>query len=294
MTGVRKAVIPAAGLGTRFLPATKSQPKEMLPIVDKPSIQYVVEEAVAAGLDDILVITGRGKQSIEDHFDRNFELEHRLLESGKHDLLKEVQSSSDIAEIHYVRQRDPLGLGHAVSVARRHVGDEPFAVLLGDDVMVDEAALLRSMLDAFSNHNTSVIALMEVAPEEISSYGCAEAEPIAPDLVRVRSLVEKPPAAEAPSNLAVIGRYVFTPAIFDALEGLEPGAGGELQLTDAIAALIATDGVLGRTFEEGRYDVGNKVDFLRANLELALDRPELSADVAAMLVDTARRRGLIG
>ena len=294
MTGVRKAVIPAAGLGTRFLPATKSQPKEMLPIVDKPSIQYVVEEAVAAGLDDILVITGRGKQSIEDHFDRNFELEHRLLESGKHDLLKEVQSSSDIAEIHYVRQRDPLGLGHAVSVARRHVGDEPFAVLLGDDVMVDEAALLRSMLDAFSNHDTSVIALMEVAPEEISSYGCAEAEPIAPDLVRVRSLVEKPPAAEAPSNLAVIGRYVFTPAIFDALEGLEPGAGGELQLTDAIAALIATDGVLGRTFEEGRYDVGNKVDFLRANLELALDRPELSADVAAMLVDTARRRGLIG
>lgn len=294
MTGVRKAVIPAAGLGTRFLPATKSQPKEMLPIVDKPSIQYVVEEAVAAGLDDILVITGRGKQSIEDHFDRNFELEHRLLEAGKHDLLKEVQSSSDIAEIHYVRQRDPLGLGHAVSVARRHVGDEPFAVLLGDDVMVDDAALLRSMLDAFSDHDTSVIALMEVAREEISSYGCAEAEPIAPDLVRVRSLVEKPPAAEAPSNLAVIGRYVFTPAIFDALEGLEPGAGGELQLTDAIAALIATDGVLGRTFEEGRYDVGNKVDFLRANLELALDRPELSTDVAAMLVDTARRRGLIG
>lgn len=294
MTGVRKAVIPAAGLGTRFLPATKSQPKEMLPIVDKPSIQYVVEEAVAAGLDDILVITGRGKQSIEDHFDRNFELEHRLLESGKHDLLKEVQSSSDIAEIHYVRQRDPLGLGHAVSVARRHVGDEPFAVLLGDDVMVDDAALLRSMLDAFSDHDTSVIALMEVAPEEISSYGCAEAEPIAPDLVRVRSLVEKPPAAEAPSNLAVIGRYVFTPAIFDALEGLEPGAGGELQLTDAIAALIETDGVLGRTFEEGRYDVGNKVDFLRANLELALDRPELSTEVAAMLVDTARRRGLIG
>lgn len=294
MTGVRKAVIPAAGLGTRFLPATKSQPKEMLPIVDKPSIQYVVEEAVAAGLDDILVITGRGKQSIEDHFDRNFELEHRLLEAGKHDLLKEVQSSSDIAEIHYVRQRDPLGLGHAVSVARRHVGDEPFAVLLGDDVMVDDAALLRSMLDAFSDHDSSVIALMEVAPEEISSYGCAEAEPIAPDLVRVRSLVEKPPVAEAPSNLAVIGRYVFTPAIFDALEGLEPGAGGELQLTDAIAALIETDGVLGRTFEEGRYDVGNKVDFLRANLELALDRPELSTEVAAMLVDTARRRGLIG
>lgn len=290
---MRKAVIPAAGLGTRFLPATKSQPKEMLPVVDKPSIQYVIEEAVAAGLDDILVITGRGKQAIEDHFDRNFELEHRLEQAGKHDLLKEVQAATDIAEIHYVRQRDPLGLGHAVSVARRHVGDEPFAVLLGDDMMVDEAALLRSMLDAFERFDASVVALMEVAPEEISSYGCAEVEPVDGDVVRVRSLVEKPPAADAPSNLAVIGRYVFTPAIFDVLEGTRPGAGGEIQLTDAIATLASTEGVYGRTFENGRYDIGQKVDFLRANLELALDRPELSADVAAMLVETVRRRGLL-
>ncbi len=294
MTRVRKAVIPAAGLGTRFLPVTKSQPKEMLPIVDKPSIQYVVEEAVAAGIDDILVITGRGKESIEDHFDRNFELEARLEKAGKHDLLKEVQATSDLAEIHFIRQREPLGLGHAVSVARRHVGDEPFAVLLADDIMVDDAVLLRSMLAAFDRFDASVVALMQVAAEEISSYGCAEAEPVDDRLVRVRSLVEKPSAAEAPSNLAVIGRYVFTPTIFDALADLRPGAGGELQLTDAIAALASTEGVYGRTFEEGRYDIGRKVDFLRANLDLALDRPELSADVAAMLVETVRRRGLVG
>ncbi len=293
MTRVRKAVIPAAGLGTRFLPATKSVPKEMLPIVDKPSIQYVVEEAVAAGLDDVLVITGRGKQAIEDHFDRSPELEWTLETAGKDDLLAEVRAASGTAQVHFVRQSEPLGLGHAVSVARRHVADEPFAVLLGDDIMIDDATLLRSMLDAFARVQGAVVALMEVPPDEISSYGCAEVEPVDGRLVRVRSLVEKPPAAEAPSNLAVIGRYVFTPAIFDALADVRPGAGGELQLTDAIAALIPTGGVHGRTFEHGRYDIGRKVDFLRANLELALDRPELSADVAAMLLETVRRHGLV-
>src|SRR5712691_155272 len=226
---VRKAVIPAAGLGTRFLPATKSQPKEMLPIVDKPSIQYVVEEAVRSGLTDILLITGRGKRAIEDHFDRNFELEFYLEQAGKPDLLKEVQSVNDMANIHYIRQRDPLGLGHAVAAAREHVGSEPFAVLLGDDIMVDDARLLRRMLDTYQHRGSSVLALKEVRRNEISAYGCVEPEVLDEGLVRVRSIVEKPRPDDAPSNLAVIGRYVFTPSIFEALERIDPGAGGELQ-----------------------------------------------------------------
>jgi UTP--glucose-1-phosphate uridylyltransferase len=283
MTRVRKAVIPAAGLGTRFLPATKSSPKEMLPVVDKPAIQYVVEEAVRAGLTDILIITGRNKRAIEDHFDRNFELEHFLDNAGKHDLLKEVQFASDLADIHYVRQRDPLGLGHAVSVARHHVGNEPFAVLLADDIMVDDGALLRSMLDVHERHGRSAIAFLEVSPEEISSYGCIEPVPSpsqsAPGLddgvVEIRRVVEKPPREEAPSNLAIIGRYVFTPEIFTMLDLIEPGSGGELQLTDAIALLLEHQSVFGCNCRRGRYDVGQKIDFLRANVEIALDRPDL-------------------
>jgi UTP--glucose-1-phosphate uridylyltransferase len=227
-SGPKKAVIPAAGLGTRFLPATKSQPKEMLPVVDKPSIQYVVEEAVAAGLTDILIITGRGKRAIEDHFDRNFELEHSLEQSAKHDLLAEVQDINELADIHYIRQRDPLGLGHAVSVAREHVGDEPFAVILGDDIMVDDGQLLRSMIDVHERENASCLALLEVKPEEISAYGCAESDDLGDGLRRVRDVVEKPAAEDAKSNLAVIGRYVFTPGIFDALDRITPGVGGEL------------------------------------------------------------------
>ncbi len=227
-TPVTKAVIPAAGLGTRFLPATKSQPKEMLPIVDKPSIQYVVEEAARAGLRDVLVITGRGKRAIEDHFDRNFELEFYLEHDGKQELLAEVQATNDVADLHYIRQRDPLGLGHAVSVAREHVGGEAFAVLLGDDIMVDDAELLRTMLAVHAAEGGSVLALLEVPDNEISSYGCAAVEPVRDRLVRVRSLVEKPAAADAPSNLAVVGRYVFSPEIFDALDQIEPGVGGEL------------------------------------------------------------------
>ncbi len=287
---VTKAVIPAAGLGTRFLPATKSQPKEMLPIVDKPSIQYVVEEAVQAGLTDILVITGRGKRAIEDHFDRNFELEHYLEQSGKHDLLEEVQSVNDMADIHYIRQRDPLGLGHAVSVAREHVGNEPFVVMLGDDIMVDDSKLLRSMLEAHEREQASVLALMEVPIEQIGSYGCASADPTGDDLVRVRAIVEKPRPQDAPSNLAVIGRYVFTPGIFDALDRITPGVGGELQLTDAIGLLLAAEAVFGRVFVEGRYDVGRKIDFLRANIELALQRPDLGPELAEFLDDLASRR----
>ena len=280
---VKKAVIPAAGLGTRFLPATKSQPKEMLPVVDKPSIQYVVEEAVAAGLTDILIITGRGKRAIEDHFDRNFELEHYLEESKKFDLLAEVQEVNDLADIHYIRQRDPLGLGHAVSVAREHVGDEPFVVILGDDIMVDDGELLRSMIDVYEREQASVLALLEVEPNEISSYGCAECDVVDDTLRRVRSVVEKPRAEDAQSNLAVIGRYVFSPGIFDALGRITPGVGGELQLTDAIGLLLDSEPVFGRVFAHGRYDIGRKLDFLRANIELALDRDDLGPALADYL-----------
>jgi len=293
MQPVRKVVITAAGLGTRFLPATKSIPKEMLPVVDRPAIQYVVEEAVQAGLTDILIITGRGKRAVEDHFDRSFELEHYLETTGKHAMLKEVQFAADLADIHYVRQRDPLGLGHAVSVARHHVGDEPFAVLLADDIMVDEAVLLRSLLGAYERSGCSVVAVEEVSPEEISSYGCVEPEGVAADgVVTIRRIVEKPARDVAPSNLAVIGRYVFTPAIFDALDRIEPGAGGELQLTDAIALLLGSEKVLGLRCEGGRYDVGQKLDYLRANIELALDRPDLGPALAEWIGELARRRGL--
>jgi len=289
---VRKAVIPAAGLGTRFLPATKSQPKEMLPVVDKPSIQYVVEEAARAGLVDVLVITGRGKHAIEDHFDRNFELEYYLEEKGKEALLKEIRDVNDLADFHYIRQRDPLGLGHAVSVAREHVGDEPFAVLLGDDIMVDDSTLLRSMLEVHQSRNASVIALLPVPPEQISAYGSVAYERVDDTLVEVRSIVEKPAPADAPSNFAVIGRYVFTPRIFDAIARLKPGVGGELQLTDAIGLLLEDEPVFGCIFHEGRYDIGNKFDFLRANIELALARPDLGPELSVFLADLVRRRGL--
>jgi UTP--glucose-1-phosphate uridylyltransferase len=293
---VTKAVIPAAGLGTRFLPATKSQPKEMLPVVDKPSIQYVVEEAVRAGLSDVLVITGRGKHAIEDHFDRNFELEFYLEQQGKHDLLEQVQVVNDLADFHYIRQRDPLGLGHAVAVASEHVGREPFAVLLGDDIMVDDAHLLRTMLEVHGREHGSVLALMEVSPEEVSLYGCAGAEQHGEvggnRVMRVTSIVEKPKSQDAPSNLAVIGRYVFENEIFGAIERIEPGVGGELQLTDAIGLLLGERPVYGVVFSEGRYDIGKKVDFLRANIELALERDDLGPELAAFLADLVRRRGL--
>ena len=287
-----KAVIPAAGMGTRFLPATKSQPKEMLPVVDKPSIQYVVEEAVAAGLTDILIITGRGKRAIEDHFDRNFELEHYLEGSQKFDLLAEVQVVNELADIHYIRQRDPLGLGHAVGVAREHVGDEPFVVILGDDIMVDNGELLRSMIAVHEQEQASVLALLEVTPSEISAYGCAECDIVDDTLRRVRGVVEKPSAEDAKSNLAVIGRYVFTPGIFDALDRITPGVGGELQLTDAIALLLDSEPVFGRVFRHGRYDIGRKLDFLRANIELALDREDLGPELAEYLHRLVQERSL--
>jgi len=287
---VKKAVIPAAGLGTRFLPVTKSLPKEMLPIVDKPSIQYVMEEAIAAGLTDVLIITGRGKGAIEDHFDRNVELEHALERSGKLDELAQVRVVSDFADVHFIRQRDPLGLGHAVSVARDHVGDESFVVILGDDIMVDGGALLRSMIEVHDREQASVLALLAVEPDEISAYGCAEYDDVGESFGRVRGVVEKPQPADAKSNLAVIGRYVFTPGIFAALDRITPGVGGELQLTDAIALLLDVEPVYGRVFTEGRYDIGQKLDFLRANIELALERPDLGPELAQYLRDLVARR----
>jgi UTP--glucose-1-phosphate uridylyltransferase len=293
MTKVRKAVIPAAGLGTRFLPATKSQPKEMVPVIDKPTIQYVVEEAVGAGITDILVITGRGKRAIEDHFDRNFELEFYLEQGKKHEELEQVQAISEMADIHYIRQRDPLGLGHAVSVARQHVGSEPFAVLLGDDIMVDDSNLLRSMLNVYERYGRSVVAVLEVPREDIKSYGCVTPELMEENLVRIRSIVEKPKPEDAPSNLAVIGRYVFTPEIFDALDRITPGAGGELQLTDAISLLLETQTVFGYSFETGRYDIGKKIDFLRATVELALDRPDLGEEFKEFLAEIVQRRRIV-
>ncbi|MPY92120.1 MAG: UTP--glucose-1-phosphate uridylyltransferase GalU [Acidimicrobiia bacterium] len=286
---VRKAVIPAAGLGTRFLPVTKAVPKEMLPVVDKPAIQYVVEEAVAAGIDDVLLVSSPYKKPVEDHFDRAFELERRLEDKGKHADAAGVRALAEIAQVASVRQGEPLGLGHAVSLARRHVGDEPFAVLLPDDIMVDGGELLRGMLAAYGETGRSVVALKEFPMSEISSYGCAAAEPHAGNLVRVTQLVEKPKPEDAPSNLAVMGRYVFAPAIFGDLAEVRPGHGGEIQLTDAMATLMAREGMFGYVFSEGRYDIGQKQDFLRATVELALEHPDLGPEFRQFLVDLAKR-----
>jgi len=286
-------VIPAAGLGTRFLPASKAQPKEMLPVGDKPAIQYVVEEAVRAGIRDILIITGRGKRSLEDHFDRSFELEAELASKDKCDLLDEVRAIADMADIHYVRQGEPRGLGHAVGVARQHVGSEPFVVMLGDDIMHDESRVLEDMLAIYERYGRSVVALKEVARHEVSSYGCARPEPVEEGLVRLLGLVEKPEPEDAPSNLAVMGRYVFTPEIFDALDEVEPGAGGEIQLTDAIGLLLKEQTVYGHVFEEGRYDIGNKLDYLRATVELALEREDLGPAFRSFLVELVERKKLV-
>lgn len=290
---LRKAVIPAAGLGTRFLPATKAQPKEMLPLIDKPAIQYVVEEAVRAGLDEILIVTGRGKRSIEDHFDRSLELEHFLESRGKFDELKLVREISEMAEIHYIRQKDPLGLGHAVSVAEAFVGGEPFVVLLGDDIMADHHPLLSEMLEIHQRYGRSVLAVTEVARGEVSLYGVAEVEWVEDRLGRVLSLVEKPSPEEARSNLAVIGRYVLTPEIFDCLRETPPGRGGEIQLTDAIARLAEQQAVYAWTFEGGRFDVGNKLEYLIATIELAIDREDLGEGLRAYLADLVQRKKIL-
>jgi UTP--glucose-1-phosphate uridylyltransferase len=296
---VTKAVIPAAGLGTRFLPATKSTPKEMLPVVDKPAIQYVVEECARAGLDDILVVTGRNKSSLEDHFDRAYELEDKLeRDEAKRDLLDRVRDSTDVATMHYVRQNDPRGLGHAVSCAERHVGRQPFAVLLGDDIIDERDDLLTRMLDVQARLGGCVIALMEVPRELISLYGCAVVEETAEeDVVRVTGLVEKPPIEEAPSNLALIGRYVLTPEIFDALAETKPGRGGEIQVTDAIGALtgdVPGGPVHGVVFRGRRYDTGDKADYLRSIVQIACDREDLGPDFRVWLAEFAAQRLPLG
>jgi len=285
-----KAVIPAAGLGTRFLPATKAMPKEMLPVVDKPAIQYVVEEAVNAGIDDVLIILGRNKNNISNHFDSVPELESNLLTKGAHEKLRSVQRSTELADIHFVRQGEPKGLGHAVLRARHHVGDATFAVLLGDDLIDERDELLSKMLAENAASDLTVIALMEVAPEQIHLYGAAAVEPTDdPDVVRVTGLVEKPKPEDAPSNLAVIGRYVLTPDVFDILERTEPGKGGEIQLTDALQELAVTDGVLGVIFRGRRYDTGDRVDYIKAIVQLAADREDLGPELRPWLKDFAAK-----
>jgi UTP--glucose-1-phosphate uridylyltransferase len=292
---VRKAVIPAAGLGTRFLPATKATPKEMLPLVDKPGIQYVVEEAVRAGITDVLIVTGRSKKTVEDHFDRSPELEASLERSGKVELLAEMEAIASMADVHFVRQHEPRGLGHAVGMARHHVGDEPFAVLLPDDLMAEDSTVLADMVAAHERTGASVLALKRFGPEEISAYGAVAPSGPADEhgLVPIAGMVEKPKPGEAPSDLAILGRYVLSPRIFDCIDQLEPGAGGELQLTDAMRMLVAEGGqFLGLPFESGRYDTGNKLDWLRATVEVALQHPELGKGFREALTDIVRREGI--
>lgn len=278
---IRKAVIPAAGLGTRFLPATKAQPKEMLPIVDTPTIQYVIEEAVASGIEDILIITGRGKRAIEDHFDRAPDLEELLLRQGRADLLEEVRRISALADLHFVRQKEPLGLGHAVLQARRHVGDEPFAVLLADDLIDAEVPALAQMLARY--RGGGVVAVERVPRERISAYGIIDPGRSEGPLHEVRDLVEKPPATEAPSDLGVVGRYLLDPEIFDILAALEPGVGGEIQLTDALRLLNRRKPLYALEFTGRRYDIGEKTGFIQATVDLALKRPELRSAVLEYL-----------
>ncbi|MFI2205223.1 UTP--glucose-1-phosphate uridylyltransferase GalU [Streptomyces sp. NPDC020192] len=285
---VRKAVVPAAGLGTRFLPATKATPKEMLPVVDKPAIQYVVEEAAAAGLDDVLMVTGRHKRAIEDHFDHAFELEQALAAKGDTVRLDAVRDPARLADIHHIRQGDPLGLGHAVLCARHHVGNQPFAVLLGDDLIDPRETLLSRMLEVRERYEGSVVALMEVDPEQVHLYGCAAVDPTGEDgVVRVTRLVEKPAPGTAPSRYAVIGRYVLDPAVFDVLERTPPGRGGEIQLTDALQDLAAGGTVHGVVFGGLRYDTGDKADYLRTVVRLTCDRPDLGPEFRRWLKEFA-------
>ena len=273
---IRKAIIPAAGLGTRFLPATKAQPKEMLPIVDKPTIQYIIEEAIASGIEEILIITGKGKKCIEDHFDKSLELEMQLEKSGKTELLKMVREISDMVDIHFIRQKEPKGLGHAISCAKTFVGNEPFAVLLGDDIVYnDEKPCLGQLIECFNEYNTSILGVQEVAHEDVNKYGIVDGVHVENGVYKVRNLIEKPAVDQAPTNVAILGRYIITPSIFEILEKTKPGKGGEIQLTDALLTLIGQEAMYAYNFEGKRYDVGDKLGFLKATVEYALRRPEL-------------------
>ncbi|MCE5219908.1 MAG: UTP--glucose-1-phosphate uridylyltransferase GalU [Clostridium sp.] len=275
---VKKAIIPAAGLGTRFLPATKAQPKEMLPIVDKPTIQYIVEEAIASGIEEILIITGRNKKSIEDHFDKSIELELELEKSGKAELLELVRDISDMVDIHYIRQKEPRGLGHAIHCAKTFVGNEPFAVLLGDDVVDSEVPCLKQLIDCYSEYKTTILGVQTIEKENISKYGIVDGIYIKDKVYKVKDLVEKPSVEEAPSNVAILGRYIITPEIFNILENTKPGKGGEIQLTDALKTLISKEAMYAYNFEGKRYDVGDKLGFLQATIEFALKKEELRGE----------------
>ncbi|MCL6597775.1 MAG: UTP--glucose-1-phosphate uridylyltransferase GalU [Alicyclobacillus macrosporangiidus] len=283
MATIRKAVIPAAGLGTRFLPATKAMPKEMLPIVDKPTIQYIVEEAVASGIEDIIIVTGKGKRAIEDHFDRSVELEELLTNKEKPEILEEIRRITDMANIHYIRQKQPLGLGHAVWCARRFIGSEPFAVLLGDDIVRSEIPCLRQLLNVYEEHGGSVIGVQTVPQEQVSRYGIVDSERMGPRLSKVKGLVEKPAPYYAPSRLAIIGRYILSPTVFEFLERGQTGADGEIQLTDALNELTHVEDLYAYEFEGRRYDVGEKLGFIEATLELALEQPVLGDAVKRLI-----------
>ncbi|MBQ6713621.1 MAG: UTP--glucose-1-phosphate uridylyltransferase GalU [Selenomonadales bacterium] len=284
MKKIRKAIIPAAGFGTRFLPATKAQPKEMLPIIDKPTIQYIIEEAISSGIEEILIITGRNKRAIEDHFDRSVELELLLKEQGKDELLSLVQEIADV-DIHYIRQKEAKGLGHAILCARQFVGNEPFAVMLGDDVVDADRPCLGQLIDKYSEYEGSILGVQEVAEDKVSSYGIVLPEMITDDVWRVRDLVEKPAVAEAPSNLAVLGRYIISPKVFDILATQQPGKGGEIQLTDALCTLAQNEPMYAYRFKGRRYDIGDKQGFLEATVEFALKRPELRRNFVQYLAD---------
>lgn len=288
---IRKAVLPAAGYGTRFLPATKAQPKETIPVLDRPTIQYMVEEAVRAGLDDLLIVTGRNKQAIEDHFDRNPELEDALSEKGKEEELEEVVRLARLAVLHYVRQPVQRGLGHAVLQARKHVGDEPFAVLLGDDILDPDEPFLEHMLETFERTRRPVVAVTAVAEQQISSYGVVASEARDAEGVHdVHDLVEKPAPEDAPSNLAIIGRYVLTPEVFDVIERTEPGSDGEIQLTDALKTMAREEAIVAVEYTGARHDIGDVLGFLKANVALAADRPDLSKEFLDWLEEFLRAR----
>ncbi|MBH8606421.1 UTP--glucose-1-phosphate uridylyltransferase GalU [Thermoactinomyces sp. CICC 10521] len=286
---VRKAVIPAAGLGTRFLPATKAQPKEMLPIVDKPAIQYIVEEAVQSGIESIIIVTGRNKRSIEDHFDRSVELEQTLRDKGKTDLLQELKQISNMAAIHYIRQKVPLGLGHAILCAEQFIGDEPFAVLLGDDMMVSEKPALKQLIDLFAEAETEVVGVQSVPSSEVHKYGIIDARKQRGSVYEVRDLVEKPSLHEAPSRMAIMGRYILKPAIFPILRTVGRGAGNEIQLTDALRVICKKKPILARELKGSRYDIGDKLGYLKAGIEIGLRRKEMREPFLSYLEDVLKR-----
>lgn len=283
MNKVRKAIIPAAGYGTRFLPATKAMPKEMLPIVDKPTIQYIVEEAIESGIEDIIIVTGKNKRAIEDHFDTSLELEQNLLEKNKKSLLQEVQRVSNMADVHYIRQKEPLGLGHAIWCARKFIGDQPFAVLLGDDIVQAEKPCMKQMMELYEQYQSAIIGVQPVMPSEVNRYGMVDAKRITTRLFEVENLVEKPNIGEINTNIAIMGRYILTPRIFDILEQQVIGSGGEIQLTDALLKLTNFEKIYAYEFEGKRYDVGEKLGFIQTTIEMALNREELHKDLVDYL-----------